>query len=393
MPLSNRALARLVLAALLLALAGCGGNSSSIITPPPPPPPAEFLYATSYEGVLKFTVDSSSGALGPQALGKFFASTYGIAATPSASFLYASNIDLGMIAGFSISKSGELSAVSGSPFLFTTNSSFGVYPPVDNLAMHPTGKFLYAPNVSENRVEGFAIDAATGNLTAVPGSPFSAGSLPLQVAIVPSGAFLYTTNLGDNTISGFTIDASTGTLVPIAGSPFAYPYGEPDGLVVHPSGKFLYVAAPFPNGIGPRGVGEFNIDHTSGALSPMQGSPADFQGDTIAPGPYSIAQTPNGKYLYVLGSFDGKIYEFSINANTGELTPLAGSPYNQELILYASDLTVDPTGKFLYYSSETSANLDILQIDGTTGALSQATPAYVPAGLPLGLTVVSVPQQ
>jgi 6-phosphogluconolactonase len=252
---------------------------------------------------------------------------------------------LGTITGFSISKSGDLSEVSGSPFLFTTNSSFGVYPPVDNLAMHPSGKFLYAPNVSENKVEGFAIDGATG------------------------------------------------TLAPIAGSPFPYPYGEPDGLVVHPSGKFLYAVAPFASGIGPRGVGEFNIDPTSGALSPMQGSPAAFAGASITPGPYSIAETLSGKYLYVLGSSDGKIYEFSIDASTGVLTPLAGSPYNQELILDASDLTVDPSGKFLYFSSESSANLNTLQIDGTTGALSPATPSYAPAGLPLGLTVVSVPQQ
>jgi 6-phosphogluconolactonase (cycloisomerase 2 family) len=330
--------------------------------------------------------------LGSQSLTNFFAGTYGIAATPSASFLYASNADLGTITGFSISKSGDLSEVSGSPFLFTTNSSYGVYPPVDNLAMHPSGKFLYAPNVSENTVEGFAIDA-TGTLTSVPGSPFPTGSLPLQVAIVPSGAFLYTSNLGDSTISGFSVDGSTGTLAPLAGSPFPYPYGEPDGLVVHPSGKFLYAVAPFPSGIGPKGVGEFNIDPTSGALSPMQSSPAAFAGASITPAPYSIAQTPDGTYLYVLGSSDGKIYEFSIDASTGVLTPLAGSPYNQELILYASDLTVDPSGKFLYFSSENGANLDILQIDGTSGALSPATPSYVPAGLPLGLTIISVPQQ
>jgi 6-phosphogluconolactonase len=217
--------------------------------------------------------------------------------------------------------------------------------------------------------------------------------LPLQVAIVPSGAFLYTSNLGDSTISGFSVDGSTGALTPIAGSPFPYPYGEPDGLVVHPSGKFLYAVAPFPSGIGPRGVGEFNIDQTSGALSPMQSSPAAFAGASVTPGPYSIAQTPNGKYLYVLGSSAGKIYEFSIDTNTGFLTPLAGSPYDQELILYASDLTVDPSGKFLYYSSENLADLDILQIDGTTGALSPEPPLYAPAGLPLGLTVVSIPQQ
>jgi 6-phosphogluconolactonase len=393
MPLSKKAHARLVLPALMLTLAGCGGGSSSSVITPPPPPPAEFLYATSYEGILEFSVDSSSGALGSQSLSNFFASTYGIAATPSASFLYASNGNLGTIAGFSISKSGDLSEVSGSPFLFTTNSSFSVYPPVDNLAMHPSGKFLYAPDISQNKVAGFAIDGATGNLTAVPGSPFPAGSLPLQAAIVPSGAFLYTSNYGDNTISGFTINSSSGSLTQIGGSPFPVPGELPDGLVVHPSGKFLYAVVPLVGGIGmgENGVASFTMDQTSGTLTPVQGSPVTF--GTEFPGPFSIAQDPSGKYLYVLGSSDGKIYEFSIDAGTGALTPLAGSPYNQELILYASDLTVDPSGKFLYYSSESLINLGILQIDGTTGALSPATPSFAPAGLPLGLTVVSIPQQ
>ena len=390
MQLIKGALAGLVVS--MLALTGCGGGSSSTVVTPPPPP-VEVLYATSYEGILKFGVDSSTGALGSQSLSSFFASTYGIATTPSASFLYASNADLGTITGFSISKSGDLSEVSGSPFLFTTNSSFGVYPPVDNLAMHPSGKFLYAPNVSENTVEGFAIDGATGNLTALPGSPFPAGSLPLQAAIVPSGAFLYTSNYGDNTISGFTINSSSGLLTQIGGSPFPVPGQLPDGLVVHPSGKFLYAVVPLVGGVGmgENGVASFTIDQTSGTLKPVQGSPATF--GTEFPGPFSIAQDSSGKYLYVLGSSDGKIYEFSIDASTGALTPLAGSPYSQELILYASDLTVDPSGKFLYYSSESFADLDILQIDEKTGALSPATPAYIPAGLPLGLTVVSIPQK
>ncbi len=215
----------------------------------------------------------------------------------------------------------------------------------------------------------------------------------MQAAIVPSGAFLYTSNYGDNTISGFAINSSSGSLTQIEGSPFPVPGEVPDGLVVHPSGKFLYAVVPLIDelGMGENGVASFTIDPTSGTLTPVQGSPVTF--GTEFPGPFSIALDPKGKFLYVLGSSDGKIYEFSIDASTGALTPLAGSPYNQELILYASDLTIDPSGKFLYYSSETLINLGILQIDGTTGALSPATPSFAPAGLPLGLTVVSVPQQ
>jgi DNA-binding beta-propeller fold protein YncE len=37
----------------------------------------------------------------------------------------------------------------------------------------------------------------------------------------PTGKFAYATNGEDNTVSAYTINASTGALAPIAGSPFA----------------------------------------------------------------------------------------------------------------------------------------------------------------------------
>jgi 6-phosphogluconolactonase len=42
-------------------------------------------------------------------------------------------------------------------------------------------------------------------------------------------------------ISAFTIDAVTGVLTTISGSPFARP-GNPHSLQVHPPGKFLSVS-------------------------------------------------------------------------------------------------------------------------------------------------------
>jgi 6-phosphogluconolactonase (cycloisomerase 2 family) len=45
------------------------------------------------------------------------------------------------------------------------------------------GSFLYVANASSGNVSVFAITAGTGVLTAVNGSPYTAGSLPSAIAI------------------------------------------------------------------------------------------------------------------------------------------------------------------------------------------------------------------
>ena len=73
-----------------------------------------------------------------------------------------------------------------------------------------------------------AINASSGALTPVAGSPFAAGTTPTYVAVDFTGKFAYVTNSGSNNISAFKINASSGALTSVAGSPFATgnaPYG------------------------------------------------------------------------------------------------------------------------------------------------------------------------
>jgi sugar lactone lactonase YvrE len=102
-------------------------------------------------------------------------------------------------------------------------------------------QFAYVTNFSDSNVSAYTIDPATGALTAIPGSPFSAGADPVSVAVDPSGKFVYVANNAvGNIVSGFTIDP-TGALTVIAGSPFSAGK-QPNWVAVDPSGKFAYVA-------------------------------------------------------------------------------------------------------------------------------------------------------
>ncbi len=78
--------------------------------------------------------------------------------------------------------------------------------------------------------------------------------------------FAYVVNEGSGNVSAYTIDGTTGALSPITGSPFAAE-SAPLGVAVDPSGKFAYVTNQSHN------VSAYTIDGTTGALSPITGSP------------------------------------------------------------------------------------------------------------------------
>ena len=115
---------------------------------------------------------------------------------------------------------------------------------------------------------------SSGALTPISGSPFAAGVGPRAIAIDPSGKFAYVTDIGHpghgrrkspSTLSAYSINASTGALTQVSGSPFAFGPG-PSGIAIDPLGECVYVTAS-------SGVYAYAIDATTGALSPVSGSP------------------------------------------------------------------------------------------------------------------------
>ena len=76
---------------------------------------------------------------------------------------------------------------------------------------------MFVANEGSNDISAFAVDHTTGALTAVPGSPFAAGTDPKAMALArtTSGEYnLYVANAGSDTVSAYTMDANTGALTP-----------------------------------------------------------------------------------------------------------------------------------------------------------------------------------
>ena len=138
--------------------------------------------------------------------------------------------------------------------------------------------YVYVSNDGSANVSAFAINASTGTLTQVKGSPFAAGPEPWGVAVDPTGKFAYVTNVTDGgklayvtnitspsssgSVSAYAINARSGALTQVPGSPFAASGNYPWDVAIDPSGKFAYVTNSVSNN-----VSMYSIDDATGALT------------------------------------------------------------------------------------------------------------------------------
>lgn len=83
--------------------------------------------------------------------------------------------------------------------------------------------------------------SSSGIISPVTGSPFATGTQPYSIALAPSGAYVYVANRGDTTISGFTIGTGN-VLTAVAGSPFTSGNG-PTAITIDSSGSYLLAAS------------------------------------------------------------------------------------------------------------------------------------------------------
>jgi 6-phosphogluconolactonase len=81
------------------------------------------------------------------------------------------------------------------------------------IAVHPSGKFLYSSNRGHDSIAIFAVDPKKGTLKSL-GQVLTGGKTPRHFAIDPTGAYLLAENQESNNIVVFHIDAATGGLTP-----------------------------------------------------------------------------------------------------------------------------------------------------------------------------------
>jgi 6-phosphogluconolactonase (cycloisomerase 2 family) len=304
-----------------------------------------------------------------------------MAVHPSGAFAYAVDLDAQTIVGFAVSRDaadggnidggdgdgGTLAPVPGSPV------AIGAHPIA--IAVDPAGKLTFVG--TGGGVYVHSVDPSTGALTPVTGSPFATDRSPIFLAVDPSGRFLYLADGTTGSVHGYGIDRTTGVLTELAGSPFGTPTVRAGAIACDPLGRFVFTAGG--------GVSALALDATTGALTLVTGSPFshDVNSDAEAA---DIAVDPLGRFVYATSVPNGHLSVFSIDAASGALSPVAGSPFDAGFSPYS--VTAEPSGHFVYVGNDDSQDVSGFAVGASGAMVPIAGSPFTAGGLQPGIAVV-----
>ena len=185
-----------------------------------------FVPCRSGNVIAQYAFDTTTGRLTPASPAQVQADSGAgprhIAFHPSQQFAYVINELNGTITSYRydataglLSAPQSMSAVAAG--LTETSSA--------HVVVHPSGKFVYASNRTNNNIAMFSVDAQSGRLTNI-GYETGGGAVrtPRDFGMEPGGRFLLVANQGTNTVLVFRIDTTAGTLTRV-GDPFTVPSG------------------------------------------------------------------------------------------------------------------------------------------------------------------------
>jgi 6-phosphogluconolactonase (cycloisomerase 2 family) len=246
----------------------------------------------------------------------------------------------------------------------------------ENLSFSPDGHFAYQAD-NPNDVAEFQV--TSGTLVPVPNSPLPAGDA-LALTVEPRGRFAYLLLfLGTNTapeIIPYGIDQTSGALTalsPPVGDPGVVGQEAPyTKITIDPSSTYAFVA----NSSG--SVSVYAIDPVLGTLTSAPGSPFRLP---QAQGTGSVTIDPSGRFAYAVNQTSNNISAFSINLQTPPGTNALSliGVYSTGGTNPASPLTIDASGEFLYVSNNDSGSIGAFSIDPQSGALTPVLGSPFPA--------------
>lgn len=265
--------------------------------------------------------------------------------TPNGKFVVATNFSNLEIAVFPRNvSSGALSTATYKP---CASQPYGICMAVNTAG---TKYHVYVGHGTGSIVSQFEMDPDTGVLTALSTATVAAGLSVQDLTVSPDGLNLYAANSGSATLSIYDRDAAGGGLTPKSTATASTGSG-PSRVNVSPDNKHVYVACN-----NAAALYQFLRDQVTniGALSAL--SPASITGFGQINGPYGMAITPSGNYVYMPSSDNNTILQLSRNSTDGKLTKLL--PVNVHASLLATgvtsslagpyNITVSPDNKFAY---------------------------------------------
>ena len=338
------------LAALVLAVTAASAQAQT---------PSAYVYATSFDRVVRQYSADAAGSLAPLAPSSAPAddASTAVAATPDGHSLYVVNEGSNSVSQYDVAADGTLTPKTPAT-VSTGEFPFGI-------AVAPDGGHVYVTNQDGASVSVYAV-GADGGLTAV--SETAAGDGAMQIALTSDGDHAFVANVRAGTVSEYTVGAD-GSLS--SNGQVSTP--SPAAIAVTPDGANAYVVNRATTGT----VSQFSIgsDGTLTAKSPA----------TVATGTTPVALTATDDSVYVSNFGANAISQYDVGAE-GELTPKSMPTVATGRNPWG--LVVAPDGKSLYAAAFSDRVIDEYDI-GAGGALTaKATPSVPTALRPVAVTAV-----
>jgi 6-phosphogluconolactonase len=360
--------------ALLLVL--CTAATALLSAQPPDKPaPRKILlvYVGTYtsktdsKGIYAYRFDAATGQLSAIGVAAETPDPSWVAVHPSGKYLYAANEagKASTVSAFAVDgKSGKLTLLNQLPAL-------GEDPCY--ISFDLTGKYVLVANYTSGNVVVFPIEA-DGKLGAATANVHDEGQLGPNkerqdgphahwIEASPDNRFALVADLGLDEVLVYKFDAATGTLTPNEPAFARLKAGSgPRHIAFHPKGKFVFAVSELSST-----ATSFAYDAKKGTLKEMGTAstlPPGFSGRN---GVAEAAVYPNGKFLYVSNRGNESLAILSIDLAKGTLAPVGGVPTGGK---EPRHFAIDPTGKFLLAENQNSNNIVVFKIEPATGALT-----------------------
>jgi 6-phosphogluconolactonase len=353
-----------------------------------------YTNKSASKGIYVYSFDPGTGKLTSLGVAAESEDPSFLALHPSGKYLYAVN----EIDHFGAQKSGAASAFSIDPktgklTLLNQAATRGAGP--CHISLDKSGKFALVANYDGGSVASFPVhdDGTLGEAADFVQHHGSSVNKERQegphthwIGSSPDNHFVLAADLGLDEVLIYRFNSAKGTLTP-DNPPYAKvnPGAGPRHLAFHPNGKFAYVLTELEDS-----VTAFAYKASNGSLSPLQTVSALSILRKDYKGPKEAAEIavhPNGKFLYASNRAGiDTISVFSINAAKGTLSLRDEYPTMGKT---PRNFAIDPTGKFLLAANQESSNIVVFRIDSTTGALTP-TGEIVEAPAPVYITFLQL---
>jgi 6-phosphogluconolactonase len=220
------------------------------------------------------------------------------------------------------------------------------------LALHPSGRYLYAVNETEDgAVSALAIAPDTGALRFL-NRQSSAGRGPCHLTVDAAGRFVLVANYAGGSVSALPIHAD-GTLAP------ACAVVQHHGASVHPERQ----TSPHPHSVTLDAANRFALVADLGldqvVIYRFDAAQGRLITHALAPlragaGPRHAAFHPHGRYAYVINELDNTITAFDYDPGAGTLREkqtVRTLPADYDGESFCADIHITPNGRFLYGSN------------------------------------------